>query len=93
MSVCDICNKEVNRLCLKTPKTSDEYGINYNEIINHLGECPGNRKEYHIDHIKPISMFDFTKIEEIQKAFAPDNHQWLLAKENLKKGNKYNEEL
>ena len=26
--------------------------------------------------------------EEIKKAFAPENHQWLLAKENLKKGGK-----
>lgn len=27
--------------------------------------------------------------EEIKKAFSPDNHQWLLASENLSKGSKW----
>lgn len=26
---------------------------------------------------------------QVKQAFAPENHQWLLAEENLKKGGKY----
>ena len=29
-----------------------------------------------------------TRYRETRKAFAPENHQWLLAKDNLKKGSK-----
>ena len=72
-------------------KTSDEYGINYKLIIEHLGSCPGNLEEYHIDHIKPLCTFDFNDLEQIKLAFAPENHQWLKAKENLKKGKRYND--
>jgi len=68
--------------------TSRKYGINFGEIIKHLGSCPGDRKEYHIDHIIPLSSFDFDDFEQINKAFAPENHQWLLAKDNLRKSNK-----
>lgn len=72
-------------------KTSKEYGIDYNAIFLHLGACPGNRSDYHIDHIKPLCMFDFDNLDEIKLAFAPENHQWLLKTENLKKGKKYKE--
>jgi len=70
----------------KTGKTrkSNEY-LDYKSIINVLGPCPGDRKDYHIDHIKPLSSFNFNDIKEIKKAFAPSNHQWLLAHDNLKK--------
>lgn len=73
----------------KKYKKTDEYGINYKAIIKHLGSCPGNIEEYHIDHIIPISAFDFSNPEHIKAAFAPENHQWLKIEENLKKGNKY----
>lgn len=44
----------------------------------------------HIDHIIPISAFNFTKPEhsDFQKCWALGNLQFLLAKENLVKGNK-----
>ena len=65
---------------------SSKYGVNYDAIIQHLGKKPeGN---YHIDHIKPLSSFDLTKPEQIKQAFAPENLQWLPAKENIIKGNK-----
>lgn len=64
------------------------YGINVQEIINHLGPCPGKRRDYHIDHIIPLSRFDLSKDSEVQKAFAPTNHQWLTVAENIRKNNK-----
>ncbi len=67
--------------------TSKIYGIDFEGIIKHLGACPGNRADYHIDHIKPLSKFDFTDLEQIKQAFAPENHQWLTAEENMSKGN------
>ena len=77
--------------------TSREYGIDYNKIIEHLMK---NRPEnvsdkdlfdfrkWHIDHVFPLSKFDLNNPEEVKKAFAPENHQWLTAKENIRKGNK-----
>jgi putative FmdB family regulatory protein len=75
-------NKAVKGLCL-----ANKFKINYKAIIDYLGPCPGDKKDYHIDHIKPLVLFDLTVPEEAQKAFAPENHQWLTKEENLKKGN------
>ena len=69
-------------------RNSDKYGINYNAICEWLGPEPSNREEYHIDHIIPLCLFDFDNQEQIKLAFAPENHQWLTAEENLKKGSK-----
>jgi hypothetical protein len=79
--------RESIRFFTKTGKIrkAEEY-LNYAGIIKHLGPCPGNRRDYHIDHIIPLCNFDFSKDEEIVKAFAPNNLQWLPAKENIKKG-------
>ena len=62
--------------------------INFKEILNKLGKCPGKRKDWHIDHIIPLSFFDLTEEEDIKKAWNKDNLQWLPALENLKKSNK-----
>ena len=70
-------------------RTSDEYGINYNAICEWLGPQPDDREDYHIDHIKPLCTFDFNDAEQIKEAFAPENHQWLLAEKNLRKGGRY----
>jgi hypothetical protein len=67
-------------------RTSREYGIDYKAIIEHLGKCPGNRKDYHIDHIIPITAFDLNDVEQVKLAFAPENHQWLKCAENIRKG-------
>ncbi len=68
--------------------SSKEYGIDYESIINHLKPFPADLSKYHIDHIIPLCSFDLTNTEEVKKAFAPKNHQWLLAKDNISKGKK-----
>ncbi len=77
------------RKVIKKNKYTELYGIRIQDIINHIGPCPGNLSEYYIDHIKPLSSFDLTKEIEIQKAFAPENHQWLTKEDNLRKGDRY----
>jgi hypothetical protein len=68
---------------------SNKYGIDYFKIIEHLKPFPKDISKYHIDHIIPLVSFDLTDPEQIKIAFAPENHQWLLAEENRKKGGLY----
>ena len=76
-------------------RSASKYGIDYQIIINHLKPFPENISNYDIDHIKPLCSFTFIKedgstdLEEIKKAFAPENHQWLTAHENRSKGGRY----
>ena len=91
-----IKHKLKNRLSIafnnysKTGKvmTSKKYGIDYKAIIEHLKPFPKDISKYHIDHIIPLSLFDFNNLEHIKIAFAPTNHRWLTKEENMKKGNK-----
>lgn len=76
--------------------TSKQYGINYEAIIAYLGPHPntiGIKGEFHIDHIIPLSSFDLNDPEQIKLAFAPENHQYLKAKENISKKNKIHGQL
>jgi hypothetical protein len=66
-------------------KSSKDYGVYYNDIIEHLKPFPKNLKDYHIDHIRPLCSFNLTNQEEVRLAFAPENHQWLTKGENLSK--------
>lgn len=68
---------------------SKDYGIDYEGIVKHLGSCPGDRRVYHIDHIRPLCSFDLNDLEQVKLAFAPENHQWLPALENIAKGGKW----
>ena len=68
-----------------------QYGIDYKKILDHLGPCPGERGRYHIDHIFPLSAFNFDDPIQVRAAFAPENHQWLPAYDNLSKNDKYDE--
>ena len=66
-------------------RQSKDYGINYGKIIKKLvSELPEDfdKVNYEIDHIKPCCAFDLTDPEQIKECFAPENHQWLTAKEN-----------
>ena len=69
-------------------KSSCEYGIDFKAIIKHLTPFPKDIKNYHVDHIIPLSLFDFNNPKHINIAFTPGNHQWLTIKENLEKNNK-----
>ena len=48
-----------------------------------------NYGEWHIDHIKPISLFDLTIKEEVYKAFHYTNTQPLWAIDNIRKNNRW----
>ena len=79
--------------------SSIKYGIDYKAIIEHLKPFPADLSLYHIDHIKPLASFNFinkddsTNLEEIKKAFAPENHQWLKAFDNISKGSKITKQV
>ena len=62
-----------------------KYSIDWDGIIKVLSPIPKNRNKYHVDHIIQLWKFDLTNIEQIQIAFAPENHRWLLAKENQRR--------
>ena len=66
-------------------KGSFGYGVDYELIFRHLGPCPRELADYHVDHIKPLCLFDFNDPEQIRLAFAPENHQWLRKEQNLAK--------
>jgi len=70
--------------------SASKYGINYKAIIEHLKPFPRDISLYHIDHIKPLCSFNLEDPEEIKRAFAPENHQWLTAQENMSKGGDIN---
>jgi len=85
-----LVNKAMNRY-IETGEFQKaiKYPVNYQSIIEHLKPIPINRHDYHIDHIKPLKLFDLSKECEIKKAFIPENHQWLLKKENWSKAAKF----
>jgi len=82
-------NKAMN-LYSKTGKImkSKEYGINIKAIIKHLGPKPDNKLNYEADHIIPLSLFNHNDPEQIKKAWAPTNFQWLTREINQWKGNR-----
>ncbi len=49
-----------------------------------------NYGEWHIDHIKPLAMFDLEDQEQVTEAFNYANMQPLWAEDNLKKHSNYN---
>ena|SRR3990167_4723798 len=70
-------------------RSADKYGIDYMAIILYLGDPPTKKDEWHIDHIRPLSSFDWDDPQQIITAFSPKNHQWLRARDNHIKYNKY----
>lgn len=82
-------SKALRHQCVKKQFSVEGYGVNIEAIAQHIGPCPGNPSDWHIDHIRPLASFDFSDVSQIAIAFKPENHQWLPAKENLIKHCKY----
>jgi hypothetical protein len=68
--------------------SSNQYGIDYQAIIEHLKPFPEDLSKYHIDHIKPLCTFDLNDLKQVKLAFAPENLRWLLAEENMRRKRK-----
>jgi len=79
----------------------DLVGFTLQELMQHLenqfreGMSWDNYGKWHIDHIRPVSNFNFSsyKDSEFKECWALENLQPLWAKENLIKSNRYGEKL
>lgn len=72
-------------------ETCKEYGIDFEEIYNKIGPKPDGK--YHLDHIIPVSLFNFDIKEHVRLAHCPENLRWITQTENLKKYRKIIPEL
>ena len=65
------------------------------DLIQHLsslfteGMTLDNYGKWHIDHIKPCSLYDLTDIEQFNECWSLSNLQPLWASDNIRKGAKY----
>lgn len=59
-----------------------QWNISFKNIYNAIGSCPGTRKEYHLDHIIPLSYFDFNVPEHFELCHRPENLRWLPDRTN-----------
>jgi hypothetical protein len=100
--ISQVLRKRLNRAIkknqgFKSGKSDDLLGCSYEKVIQHLEDqfTEGMTWEnhgfegWHIDHIKPCSVFDLTDPEEQKKCFHFSNLQPLWASENLSKGAKW----
>jgi hypothetical protein len=79
----------------KNHKTMDLLGCDFEKFKEYMeskfkdGMAWDNYGEWHIDHIKPCSLFNFLRDNDIKECFHYTNLQPLWAEENLKKHTKY----
>lgn len=79
----------------KNKTTQNLIGCSWLELKLHIEKqfkknmCWENYGEWHIDHIKPLSLFNILNEDELKKANHYTNLQPLWAFENLSKGNKF----
>jgi len=82
--------KRIIRRILDIAKSTKSLNINYSAIIQHLQPFPQDLDLRVIHHKIPLNRFKFfnpdgTIIkEDFEKAFAPDNHEWMLVEEHRK---------
>ena len=95
------CRSRVNKALkcnIKSASTKKLIGCSIEKLLEHLesqfqdGMTWDNYGEWHVDHIKPCALFDFTKEEEQRECFHYTNLQPLWAEDNLRKSDKYIEE-
>ena len=92
-AIADRLRRSLNHAMTKYSKTgkimsSKEYGIDWKKVVEYLKPFPENLRDFEIDHIIPLYTFNLTNPEEVKKAFAPSNLQWLMKEENRRKGKK-----
>lgn len=81
----------------KKSRTVEMLGYNHQDLINHIestwqdGMSWENYGEWHIDHVKPISWFFKNDILDVKMINALENLQALWAKDNLSKGDRFEE--
>jgi len=81
----------------KTNKTFTLLGYTKHQLMEHLesqftdGMSWDNMSEWHIDHIRPVSSFNYTttECEDFKKCWALSNLQPLWAVDNLRKSDKW----
>lgn len=76
----------LNVMMGKKNKKADEYGIDWNLCLEHLGSRPDKINSWHIDHIIPCSVFNFLNESHPAICFHPSNLRWATEEENLSKG-------
>ena len=78
-------------------RPANKYGIVYQDILNKLEKDALDigytldeikQLDFHMDHIIPVSLYDFSIKKDIKNCNSPYNLRWLSAQENLKRGNK-----
>ncbi len=72
----------------KNGKTTScaEYGIDFKAIFDKVGPRPSD--DCHLDHIIPMSLFNFDIKEHVQLCNCPENLRWVHWEENLEKADK-----
>jgi len=91
------CKSRINAIQVKSSlkRKEIEQGYTQEQFIQHIesqfidGMTWGNRNEWHIDHIKPISLFLKEGVTDPNIINALSNLQPLWAKDNLSKGAKF----
>lgn len=95
----DLFKKNMKNKNKSKQKKFKEYtGFRNDEYENHFKVDPlwikyCNGAGLHIDHIIPVSSYDFNDLEEIKKCWNPLNLRLLPATENMSKGNKIDMDL
>lgn len=79
----------------KNKKTVEYLGCSVEQFMNHINSkmtAEMNYDKIHIDHIKPVSKFDLNNEDEFKMCCHYTNLQPLLAKDNLRKHNRWSDE-